>query len=344
VPQHPHGDHRTDCTGTLALAASVISGTSGGRQGSARDASVVEGSNDTLTVTFNDRVLGLDESTAGLLAGAYGVGMALGGLLLTGLAQRRLLAPVVLAGACLLGLSQVAVAWLAGLLPVMIALGVGVSMILVSARTLLQRTTEDAILARVLAIQEGVRIVGLALGAMIGPALVIWLGPSLAFVPLGALVLTLGLLSQPATRRLEATAVTREEEIALLRRVPFLAALPPYETERLAQSAVWREVAAGTPVVTQGDIGDTYYLVARGELSVHVDGRLRDHTLLPGDGFGEIALLSRIPRTATVTALTDCRLLSLDSTAFLSAVTSTPEVSDLVHRHADALIAEDGRL
>jgi MFS family permease len=308
---------------------------------------VVEGSNDTLTVTFNDQVLGLDESTAGLLAGAYGIGMALGGLLLSGLAQRRRLAPVVLAGACLLGLSQVAVAWLGGLVPVMlalIALGVGVSMILVSARTLLQRTTEDAVLARVLAVQEGVRIIGLALGAMIGPALVIWLGPSLAFVPLGVLVLTLGLLSQPATRRLEATAVTREDEVALLRRVPFLAALPPSETQRLAQCAEWLEVAAGTAVVTQGDLGDTYYLVARGELSVHVDGRLREHTLLPGDGFGEIALLSRIPRTATVTALTDCRLLSVDSRTFLAAVTSSPVASDLVHRHADALIAEDDRL
>ena len=58
--------------------------------------SILQGSNEPLTVTFNDEVLGLSESTAGLLAGAYGVGVALGGITLAGLAQRSSLAPVVL--------------------------------------------------------------------------------------------------------------------------------------------------------------------------------------------------------------------------------------------------------
>ena len=55
--------------------------------------SVIQGSNETLTVTFNDEVLGLPESTAGLLAGAYGVGIALGGITLAGLAQRAFAGP-----------------------------------------------------------------------------------------------------------------------------------------------------------------------------------------------------------------------------------------------------------
>ncbi len=77
--------------------------------------------------------------------------------------------------------------------------------------------------------------------------------------------------------------------------MPFLAALPPYELERLAQGTRWQRVAAGQDVVRQGDPADSYYLVASGEFSVTVDGALREHTLTTGHGFGEIALLNRSP-------------------------------------------------
>ena len=132
---------------------------------------ILQGSNEPLTVTFNDEVLGLSESTAGLLAGSYGVGVALGGITLAGLAQRGSLAPVVLSGALVLGLAQSSVALLGALAPAVIMLilvGVGMAMIVVSARTLLQRTTDDDVLARVLAVQEGVHLTGLTIGALVG--------------------------------------------------------------------------------------------------------------------------------------------------------------------------------
>ena len=105
--------------------------------------------------------------------------------------------------------------------------------------------------------------------------------------------------------------------------MPFLAALAPYELEHLAQGAHWRHVPAGVPVITQGDDADAFYVVATGELSVTVEGRLRDHTLGPGDGFGEIALLNGGTRTATITTLTDSELLVLRPELFLAAVTSS---------------------
>ena len=149
---------------------------------------ILQGSNEPLTVTFNDEVLGLSESTAGLLAGSYGVGVALGGITLAGLAQRGSLAPVVLSGALVLGLAQSSVALLGALAPAVIMLilvGVGMAMIVVSARTLLQRTTDDDVLARVLAVQEGVHLTGLTIGALVGPLVIALFGPSAAFVPGG---------------------------------------------------------------------------------------------------------------------------------------------------------------
>ena len=150
--------------------------------------SVVEGANDTLTVTFNDQVLGLTESGAGLLAGAYGIGLAIGGVTIAGLARRRMLAPVVLGGALVMGLAQASVALLDTLGPtvaLLIVIGVGVSMIIVSARTLLQRSTDDAVLSRVMGVQEGVELLGLTFGAIVGPFLVGLIGPSRAFLPPG---------------------------------------------------------------------------------------------------------------------------------------------------------------
>ncbi|HSO03352.1 MAG TPA: cyclic nucleotide-binding domain-containing protein [Candidatus Limnocylindrales bacterium] len=308
--------------------------------------SILQGSNETLAVTFNDEVLGLSESTAGLLAGAFGVGIALGGITLAGLAHRSSLAPVVLSGALLIGLAQASVALLGALAPVVIMLmlvGVGMAMIMVSARTLLQRTTDEGVLARVLAVQEGVHLTGLTIGALVGPLVIALLGPSGAFVPVAMLILAIALLAGRSIRSLDAVAVDHSREVSLLARVPFLAALPPYELERLAQSADWVTVPAGTDVVTQGDEADSYYLVASGALSVTIDGALRTQPLAAGDGFGEIALLNRVTRTATVTALEDCELLVVSSADFLGAVTATPDGEGLAREISRARLALDRR-
>ena len=72
--------------------------------------------------------------------------------------------------------------------------------------------------------------------------------------------------------------------------------------------------------MTQGEDGDRYYAIADGELEVTVDGH-RTATLSRGDGFGEIALLRNVPRTATVPALTPVRLYALAKEPFLEVVT-----------------------
>ncbi len=306
---------------------------------------LIDGSDEPLTLTFNDEVLGLGDSTAGLLAGGYGLGLALGGAVQAGLAHRSRLAPVILVGALVLGGMWMAVALVGALGPAFMLLtlaGMGASLVIVSARTLLQRSTDNTVLARVLAIQEGVQMSGQALGALLAPLAILALGPSTAFVPIGMLVIITGLVARATVGRLEATATVRHREVQVLSRVPFLGLLPAYELEHLAQGALWRNVVPGQAVVTQGESGDTFFVVAAGELSVTVDGQLRGHTLVAGDGFGEIALLHRVPRTATIIALTEGELLTVSAAQFLASVTSSPDGAALAADVAGGRLTADG--
>ena len=79
----------------------------------------------------------------------------------------------------------------------------------------------------------------------------------------------------------------------------------------------------GEVILRQGDRGDRYFLLAHGAARVEIDGRLVQ-TLGPGDGFGEIALLRDVPRTATVRAIDEVAVFSLGREPFLDALTGVP--------------------
>ena len=75
--------------------------------------------------------------------------------------------------------------------------------------------------------------------------------------------------------------------------------LPLPAIEQLARGLEPVQVSAGQVVFRQGDQADRYYVIESGAAEVIGDGRLVT-TLGPGDGFGEVALLRKVPRTATV--------------------------------------------
>ena len=118
-------------------------------------------------------------------------------------------------------------------------------------------------------------------------------------------------------------------DVGLLQRVPMLRTLPLPSVEQLARGLEPVEVPAGQPVFSQGDVGDRYYVVESGR-----GGRGRGRPAssprsAPGEGFGEIALLRRTPRTATVVARTDVRLRALRSDRFLpSSLGYTPSARE----------------
>jgi CRP-like cAMP-binding protein len=161
---------------------------------------------------------------------------------------------------------------------------------------------------------------------------------------LGTAVLLLAFVAL-AWRRLSTidnAADVPQVQIQLLRLIPIFAPLPAPELEGLARALKPVSVPAGTVVIREGDEGDCFYAVASGELLVAKQGQ--DVARLGrGDGFGEIALIEDVPRTATVTAVTASELFSLEKEPFVLALTGhAPAASaagDMVTRRLSELEA-----
>ncbi len=299
-----------------------------------------------LSVSFAADALDQGEAAQGLLVGAPAIGVILGALAGAGLAfRRRLAAPFVLGvmGSGLIAASVSLAPALGVAAVLLVVVGFSGTIGSLSAETLVQRAVLDSALLRVMALWESLSIVGYTLGAFLAPVLVALVGPRLAFVPLGLGMAAASLLVLRRLRPLDDRAVFRTDVLARLRGVSFLSGLPPAGLDRVARSAEWVDVLAGDDVVAQGEPGDAYFVVDSGGCDVVVDGSLA-RGLGPGDGFGEIALLLDVPRTATVTASTTGRLLRVDRADFLAALSRSPEgrrSADTIARDRIAPAADD---
>jgi CRP-like cAMP-binding protein len=104
-----------------------------------------------------------------------------------------------------------------------------------------------------------------------------------------------------------------------LARAPLVQPLGPAACARLfAQSRV-RELAAGTSIVRSGERDDTYHVLLSGSADVFAGGELR-RQLLPGDAFGEIGVLQRVPRTASVVVREPASVLTVEGEAIRAAL------------------------
>lgn len=302
------------------------------------------GAMDVLGVAYSEDVLGLGHSGSGLLIGAAGIGAFVGAAIAASFVRRRELTPVILVSGVLLGAGLGAVAVFTALPPAMAVLAIGGlagQLLMVAGRTLLQRSTDDSVIARVFAVQESTSLLGLALGSALAPVLVALISARGAFIPLGIGIVACAFVCAAFIRSLDARAVYRPVEMELLRSVPFLGVLPPYELERLAKTVTWREVPEGTVVVTEGEPGRDFFIVDEGSLAVQVGGVTSPEPLTAPGWFGEIALLQDVPRTATITALTPVRLLRIQAEDFLAAVTGSPDGRALASEISAGHLARD---
>ena len=299
----------------------------------------------TLLVVASIELLDMGDTGVGFLNAAIGLGGLVGAIAALGLRGGSRLTKVCLVALVCWGLPLMLIGvWVAPIvaLGALFVTGLANAIVDISGFTLLQRGVRNEDRVAVFGIFEGLLGVGLLLGSLIAPLLVEVLEPRGAFVAAGAVLPLLVLLTwRPITRRVGAPTVS-DATLDLLRRNPLFAPLPLTALDRLAESLVPMSFAPGDVVMRKGDPGDHYLLIEEGEVDVTDDGHsLR--TCGPGEGIGEIALLHRVPRTATVSALTPVSAFAIDGTSFLAAVAG-PTAAALAEAVAAARIARSAEV
>jgi predicted MFS family arabinose efflux permease len=324
APPRPPAASETNLVGSALEGIRVVSHNADLAliMGLAAAQSLTRGALTVLTVVIAIDLLGTGEPGVGVLTAAIGAGAVLGSLAASLLVGTRRLGAWFAVGVALWGMPVT----LIGVVPQEIAalgllacVGIGNSLIDLAGFTLLARLAADEVLARVFGLLESLVALSIGIGA-IGASLVVDLaGVRPALVSVGLLCPVLAVASWHRLRAMDGSIGARDHDIELLRAVTMLTVLPLPAIERLARGLESVDVPAGHVVFEQGEVGDRYFVIESGEADVIGDGRVVA-TLGPGVGFGEIALLRRIRRTATVQAKGELRLRSLRSDHFLPVV------------------------
>jgi MFS family permease len=284
--------------------------------------SFTRGALTVLTVVVAIDLLGTGEPGVGVLTAAIGAGAVVGSLAASLLISTRRLGAWFAVGVALWG-TPVA---LIGVFPqqaaafgLLACVGIGNSLIDLAGFTLLARLAADDVLARVFGVLESLVALSIGVGAIAASLIVDLAGVRPALVAVGLLCPVLAVASWQRLRAMDSSIGVRDHDIDLLHAVSMLNVLPLPAIEQLARGLETVDVPAGHDVFHQGDVGDHYFVIESGHADVVGDGQVVSR-LGPGAGFGEIALLRRTRRTATVRATSDLRLKALGSDHFLPVV------------------------
>jgi len=298
----------------------------------------VLGALDVLEVVLAAVVLGLGAGGAGYLGAAFGAGGVAGAAVALALVGRhRLAGPLLLAGT-VWGAAFIAIGArpaVGAALCLLALAGAGRTVLDVGGRTILHRAVPPPLHGRVFGVLEGVETFGLAVGSLAVPLLVAIAGARGAVAVVGGLLIVVPLFSVPALHRIERAAPALEAELTVLRRAPLFTMLNAPVLEDLARALQRVEAPVGEVIAQEGQPGDQYFVVAAGELEVSIGGG-HVRVIEAGDGFGEIALLHKGVRMATVAATSPVTLYALERAPFLEAVTGSRQA----HRAARELVAE----
>ena len=117
----------------------------------------------------------------------------------------------------------------------------------------------------------------------------------------------------------------RNQKVELIKRVPLFASCSKRELQQIAGIADEIDLRDGKVLIREGERGREFFVLLEGSAEVTKDGR-RVNTLGPGDFFGEIALISNSPRTATVTATSPVHTLVITDRSFRRLLDDQPEI------------------
>lgn len=298
--------------------------------------SFVYGTDTVLFVGVSEHRLGTGSEGFGYLLAGLGVGGVLMATAVNRLAGSRRLAPIILVGVAGYCLPT-------GLLTVIhspgLAFGLeivrGGSTLIVDviAITALQRAVPPEQLARVFGVFFAFVLAAISLGTVITPAIVTAGGLNAGLLTMAFAPFAIGVLGYHSLLAIDRQTAARTE--ALAPRVAVLEGLGIFATasravlESLAAAATEVAFAPRSVIVREGEPADALYVLVEGEVRVtargEAGGRARVlRRMVAPTYFGEIGVLAGIPRTATVTAVGECRCERIEGDALLAALTTAP--------------------
>ena len=123
--------------------------------------------------------------------------------------------------------------------------------------------------------------------------------------------------------------------------VPLFSGLNQRQLKRVAREFTERDYRPGRTIVREGEMdGIGFFIVTDGSAAVHVGGQ-RVGTLGPGDYFGELALINRSERSATIVAETDVRCLMTAFWDFRKLASANPDILWKLLEHLAAVLAAE---
>jgi CRP-like cAMP-binding protein/predicted MFS family arabinose efflux permease len=295
-------------------------------------ASFMYGTDTVLFVVLSKQQLGTGSQGYGYLLAALGVGGLAVAPFMNRIAGMRRLGTIIVAGLLVYGLPT---ALLAVVHSPAIAFGLevvrggGTVVVDVLAITALQRTVSPDVVARVFGVFFALVLAAISLGALLMPILLGAFGLTTTLLIVGLSIPALTLLSYPKVRQIDHRSAGRlaaiEPRIAILQRLDILSGATRATLERLALSAVEETVPTGRVIIQEGDEADDFFVLVDGETEVTAEGETGVArtlgSLTPPNYFGEIGLLARRPRTATVRAVSECKLYRIKGDDFVDALT-----------------------
>jgi len=298
-------------------------------------ATFVAGTDTVLYVVVSKDLLGTGSSGFGYLLAAVGLGGILASVLVNRIAAVPRLGAIIVAGMCVYCLPTALLTLVPS--PVIAALiqvvrGAGTLVVDVLAITALQRLVSPQIIARVFGVFFALVLAAVSLGALAAPLLLNSVGLTATLLIMGFVVPAISLVAYPWIRALDTRAqgelATIRPRVAVLQGLDIFAGATQTALERLARSLIDETVAPGTVIISEGEEADDFFVLVDGQVEVfsagEADAERSLGVLQAPDYFGEIGLLERRPRTATVKTVTESTLYRISGVDFIDALTAAP--------------------
>jgi CRP-like cAMP-binding protein len=131
-----------------------------------------------------------------------------------------------------------------------------------------------------------------------------------------------------------------DKKVELIRKVPLFSHLSRKQLAQIAKVADEIDLNEGKEMTREGATGREFFVILEGSADVRRRGR-RINSLKPGDFFGEIALVTSVPRTATVAATSPVRALVVTDREFRHLLEESPDIKTRVMEAMAARLAPD---